>query len=189
MPDGPPGGAAEETVDEAAVAGLVHEIEAGTDAIAVPAGLLDEAAPPASAPLARSLYAEILKMGVAEKLKLALRGNKDARMILIRDPLKLIRRFVLQNPRISDAEVIAIARNRSIDEELIRVIADRREWIRNYQVRLALATNPKTPLAVALKQLGTLGERDLRQLAKSRNVSATVVAQARRMVLTTGKPE
>jgi hypothetical protein len=183
MSEGPP----DESGDEAAVAGIVQAIEDGTDRIVVPDELLDEEAPPAPPPLARSLYAQILQMGISEKLKLALRGNKDARMILIRDASKLIRRFVMQNPRISDAEVIAIARNRSADEELIRLIADRREWNRNYQIRLALATNPKTPLAIALKQLSALGERDLRALAKSRNVSQTVAAQARRMILAMGK--
>ena len=168
------------------VAELVRSIVAGSDTIGVPAELIDEpdtAAPPP----ARSLYAQILTMGIAEKLKLALRGNKDARSILIRDGSKMIRRFVMQNPRISDSEVIAVARNRSSDEELLRIIVDNREWMRNYQVRLALTSNPKTPLAVALKQLPTLGERDLRVLAKSRNVPQAVVSQARRLLLAAGR--
>ncbi len=177
---------AEEQEGEEAVAELVRSIEAGSDTINVPAELIDEPAE-AAPPPPRSLYGRILTMSIAEKLKLALRGNKDARAILIRDSSKLIRRFVMQNPRLSDAEVIAIARNRSSDDELLRVIIERREWMRNYQVRLALVTNPKTPLAVALRQLPTLGERDLRMLAKSRNVPQTVVAQARRLVLAMGR--
>ncbi|TMB45844.1 MAG: hypothetical protein E6J55_03815 [Deltaproteobacteria bacterium] len=177
---------AEEQEGEEAVAELVRSIEAGSDTINVPAELIDEPAE-AAPPPPRSLYGRILTMSIAEKLKLALRGNKDARAILIRDSSKLIRRFVMQNPRLSDAEVIAIARNRSSDDELLRVIVERREWMRNYQVRLALVTNPKTPLAVALRQLPTLGERDLRMLAKSRNVPQTVVAQARRLVLAMGR--
>ena len=176
----------EEPEGDEAVVELVRSIVAGSDTIGVPAELLEdpkEATPPPP----RSLYAQILTMGIPEKLKLALRGNKDARNILIRDASKMIRRFVMQNPRISDAEVIAVARNRSSDEELLRIVVDKREWMRNYQVRLALATNPKTPLTVALKQLPTLGERDLRMLAKSRNVPQTVVAQARRLLLAMGR--
>jgi len=164
------------------VEAIARAVEAGEDGIAVPPALLEEK--PEAAPPARSLYAQILAMGMAEKVKLALRGNKDARTILIRDPSKLIRRFVLQNPRLTDGEVIAVARNRSAEEELLRTIAERREWMRNYQVRLALTTNPKTPLALALKQVATLAERDLRLLAKSKNVSATVAAQARRLLMT-----
>ena len=177
---------AEEQEGDEAVAELVRSIEAGSDTISVPVELIDEPAETVPPP-PRSLYAQILTMSIAEKLKLALRGNKDARAILIRDSSKLIRRFVMQNPRLSDAEVIAIARNRSSDDELLRVIVERREWMRNYQVRLALVTNPKTPLAVALRQLPTLGERDLRMLAKSRNVPQTVVAQARRLLLAMGR--
>jgi hypothetical protein len=188
MPDPPEGEGPEAEA-------IVRQVEADADAIAVPEELLVEpehppgAAAPVEPPIeARNLYARVLAMGMAEKIKLALRGNKDVRLILARDATKMIRRLVLLNPRISDGEVIAFARNRSIDEELIRLIAERREWMRNYQVRLALATNPNTPLTVALKQVGTLGERDLRQLAKSKNVSATVAAQARRLLLARQQP-
>ena len=168
---------------EREVVEIVRAVEAGTDGIAVPEELLvepDQKAP--AKPVPRSLYAQILVMTVAEKIKLALRGNKDARAILIRDPNKLIRRLVFLNPRISDGEVLAVARNRSADDDLIRVITERREWMKNYQIRLALATNPKTPLVIALKQIRTLDERDIRQIAKSRNVPQTVAAQARRIL-------
>jgi len=183
MPEAP-----EPELDATQIEAVVRAIEAGDDAIAVPGELLDEREGKATAP-PQTLWAQILGMGMAEKLKLALRGNKDARSILSRDGSKLIRRFVLQNPRISDAEVIAVARNRSADEDLVRAIAQRREWMRNYQVRLALATNPKTPLVIALKQVGTLDGRDLRTLAKSKNVPQAVAAQARRLLLTTRAPK
>jgi hypothetical protein len=173
--------------DEAEAEAIARAVEAGNDGIAVPPELLVEPEQPAS-PLARSLYAQIILMSIGEKIKLALRGNRDARAILIRDSQKLIRRFVLQNPRVSDTEVIAVARNRSADEELLRMIIDRREWMRNYQIRLAVATNPKTPLVLALKQLATLTDGDLRLLSKSKNVSATVASQARRILLTTRAP-
>ena len=62
------------------------------------------------------------------------------------------------------------------------MIAEKREWIRNYQVRQALVTNPKTPLPIALRQLASLGEQDVRLLARSRNVPQAVAAQARRML-------
>jgi hypothetical protein len=171
---------------ESEAAAVVQAIEAGADTIAVPAELLTEPEGTQARP-SQNLYARILAMGVPEKLKLALRGNRDARLILARDGSRLVRRCVLQNPRITDSEIVAVARNRNADEELLRRIADTREWIRNYQVRLALATNPKTPLPIAIKQVSTLSERDIRQLAKSKNVSQTVAAQARRLVLAKGE--
>lgn len=169
------------TQDEADLQAIADSVERGDDPYVVPAELLEE--PDASAPINKSLYAQILRMSVGERIKLALKGNRDARMILIRDTNRLIQRFVLQNPRLSDDEVITIARNRNLDVDLLRKIAEHKQWPRNYQVRSALVTNPKTPLARALHFVGTLMERDLRLLAKSKNVSATIVAQARRLLL------
>ncbi len=164
-----------------------HEIEAiaetikrGEDSYIVPEEMLVEPEDPK--PINPSLYSQIIRMKVGEKLKLALKGNKEARTILIRDANRLIQRFVLQNPRLSEDEVLAMAKNRSIDQELLRKIGEHRTWPRNYQIRLALVTNPKTPLATSLPMVGQLGERDLRFISKSRNVSATVVTQARRLL-------
>jgi hypothetical protein len=159
---------------------IAESITRGEDAITVPEELLVD--PEAGKPVNKSLYAQILLMKIGEKLKLALKGNKEARSILTRDPNRLIQRFVLQNPRISDDEVLAIARNRNLDQELLRKIGEHKSWPRNYLVRLALVTNPKTPLATALPLVNQLSERDLRVIAKSKNVSATVVTQARRLL-------
>ena len=82
--------------------------------------------PEKAKPVNPSLYNQILQMKVGEKLKLALKGNKEARTILIRDANRLIQRFVLQNPRISDDEVLAVAKNRSLDQELLRKIGEHR---------------------------------------------------------------
>jgi len=170
----------EPELSEAEATELARRIEAGEDGIAVPAELVEEPeerkAPPP-------------QMTMAGKIKLALRGNRDARLILIRNTNKLLRRFVLLNPRIGEDEVIAVTRNKSADDELLRMIAERREWMRNYQVRLGLATNPKARLPVALRQVGTLEERDLRIIAKSKNVPAAVSAQARRLLMTTKAPK
>jgi len=171
----------DEPESEADVAALVEAINAGTDDVVVPAEMLDEPESPAAAP-PRSLYAQILGMSIGQKIKLALRGNGDARTILLRDGSKLVRRFVLMNPRINDTEIVAITRNKTIDEDLLRIISDKREWLRLYQVRVGLATNPKTSLPLAIKLVGTLDERDIRQISKSKNVQQGVAAQARRLM-------
>ena len=178
----------ERELSEAEANELARRIEAGEDGIAVPAELVEEPEE-RKAPPPENLYAQILRMPMAGKIKLALRGNRDARLILIRNTNKLLRRFVLLNPRIGEDEVIAVTRNKSADDELLRMIAERREWMRNYQVRLGLATNPKARLPVALRQVGTLDERDLRMIAKSKNVPAAISAQARRLLMTTKAPK
>jgi hypothetical protein len=159
---------------------IAAAVVAGTDGIVVPTGLVDE--PERGVAVEKTLLQKLQDMPVAEKIKLALRGNRETRMLLLRDANRLIRRFVLQNPRVGDDEIIAITKNRSADEELLRIIADSREWTKNYQVRLSLTTNPKTPLVLALRFVNGLGDRDIRSLAKSKNVSATVSAAAKRIV-------
>jgi hypothetical protein len=163
--------------DEAAIAAAVAD---GTDAITVPEALVAD--PPPGATVEKSLLLRLQEMTVAERIKLALRGNREVRMILIRDSNRLIRRFVLQNPRVGDEEIIAISKNRSADDELLRIIAGSRDWTKNYQVRLSLVTNPKTPLVASLRFLASLQDRDVRMLAKSKNVSATVSNAAKRIV-------
>ncbi|MBI3783878.1 MAG: hypothetical protein HY270_10800 [Deltaproteobacteria bacterium] len=165
---------------------IADTIERGEDAIVVPEEMLVEPEKEAT-PINKSLYAQILSMTVGEKLKLALRGNRDARALLIRETNRLIARFVLKNPRLTEDEVVAIARNRNLDSEILREIGEHRLWPRNALVRLGLVTNPKTPVAVALRYVISLGERDLRHLAKSRNVPAAVVSHARRVLAQRGK--
>ena len=159
---------------------IAATVEAGTDGIAVPQALVDE--PETGQAVEKSLLQRLQEMTVAERIKLALRGNRETRMLLIRDSNRMIRRFVLQNPRVGDEEIIAISKNRSADDELLRLIAENREWTKNYQVKLSLTTNPKTPLVLALRFVGGLNERDVRALAKSKNVSATVANAAKRLI-------
>ena len=172
---------AERADDEAAVEAVSEAIEAGTDQIAVPGDLLIEGATlPRKNP---SLYNEIAAMNVAQRLKLALRGNRDARTLLARDNNKVIRRFVLNNPMITEEEIINISRDRNSTEEVLRFISERGDWMKNYGVRRALATNPKTPLVIALKQLPTLLIQDLGRIARSKDVPQAVVIQARKFVI------
>lgn len=176
--------------DEAAqAAAIAAAVEAGTDDIEVPAAMVEEPAEePAQKtislkPESSTLYAQLLTMPMARKIKLALRGNKEARVLLARDGSRTVRRYVLMNPRISEDEIVHIARDRQADEDMLRAILHRREWMKLYQVRLGLVTNPRTPLANAIRILGTLMARDVERIAKSRDVPQGVVAQARRVVL------
>jgi hypothetical protein len=169
--------------DDEDLTALAEEIQQGRDTIAVPVELLEEAPPVRHG---RNLPAEIRAMRVGERLKLALKGNRDVRTLLMRDANHLVQRFVLQNPRISDEEIIALAKNRNIDHELLEDICRRKEWVSNYQVRLSLTTNPKTPVMMALRFVPTLLPRDLRQLAKSKNVPSAICGMAKRLVLNRG---
>lgn len=130
---------------------------------------------------ARSLFQSIQAMSVSEKLDLAHRGSKEARSILIRDSNKLVQLAVVQSPKITEGEVLAIANNRQINDEVLKHISINRDWMKNYQVRIALASNPKTPLPIALRQIPFLRQKDLASLAISRSIprALSVAAEQR----------
>lgn len=124
----------------------------------------------------------VLELDISEKIKLAMTGDKEWRTILIKESNKLVCGAVLKNPRITEGEVLFLAQNRSTQEELIRIILLNREWLKNYAIRCALVSHPRTPLPKALRFLSTLNEKDVRVLAKSRNVSSAIVNASRRML-------
>jgi len=172
---------AERDEDEAAAEVISVQVEAGTDRIPVPGDLLVEGA--TKERKNPSLYNEIAAMDMGQRVKLALRGNREARQLLARDNNKIIRRMVLNNPRISEEEVVNMARDRNSTEDVLRIIADRSDWLKNYAVRRALVTNPKTPLPTAMRLLATLLLQDLERIAKSKDVPQAVVIQARKAVI------
>ena len=168
-------------MDDPSLEALAVEIQQDRDAIAVPQDLVEELPPEKK--VSRNLAAEIQAMSVGQRLKLAMKGNRDARQILIRDSSRIVQRFVLLNPRISEEEIVMLCKNRSIDRELLDQVVRRKEWLASYQVKLALATNPKTPLPLALRLVPMLLPRDLRTLAKSKNVPQGVNSLAKRLIL------
>ena len=129
---------------------------------------------------------KIMEMGMSEKIGLALTGDKEARTLLAREPNKLILNYLLQNPRITENEIIQLAKVKTIPQEILITISKRREWMKKYQLRLALTENPKTPLPLVLKLLSLLRDVDLRKIARSRDVSANVSAGARRLLMSRG---
>lgn len=119
---------------------------------------------------------------VVERLKVAMRGNREQRAQLIRDSNKMVSVAVLSSPKLTESEVEAYARMANLSEDVLRVIATNRSWVKNYNVVSALTRNPKTPTALAMGFLQRLNERDLKMIAIDRNVSEPVRLAARKFV-------
>ncbi len=124
---------------------------------------------------------QIQAMSLPEKIALATTGGREVRAILIRDSNKQVREAVLDSPRITEIEIVAIASSRTLNEELLRKIVASKQWLKNYQIRLALVNNPKTPLSISLKLMTTLRNGDLKQLAKNNELSDELVTAAQRI--------
>jgi len=128
-----------------------------------------------------SILNRVLKMGMKDRVKLAMKGDREARNILIRDPNRIVSQAVVQNPRITEQEMEQIAAMRSISEDVLRNIANDRQWSRSYSIVHNLARNPRTPIANVLNILTRLQLRDLSALSKNKNVSDAVRRQALRL--------
>jgi hypothetical protein len=121
----------------------------------------------------------VLKMSVSEKIKLATLGNKEARTLLLRDSNKLVCMAAATSPRITDGEILGLANSRTVNADVLRYIYSNREFLRTYAIKTSLVKNPKVPLPTALKLLVTLQEKDIKELARDRNVPQTIQAQAK----------
>lgn len=135
----------------------------------------------------RSIAGKIAKLSVAEKIKFALMGNKEVRNILIKDSNKLVSTAVLKNPRITEGEVIKISQDKNLPDEIIRAVATNKNWIQNYNIRLNLVYNPKTPVQISVKFLSSLGNKDLDKISKSKNVSSIISSTARKILVQRSK--
>jgi hypothetical protein len=130
----------------------------------------------------QTILQRIQKLNVSERIQLALRGGKEIRTILLKDPNKEVSLTVLDNPKITDTEIELLARSRSVSEEILRIIAKKREWMKSYNVILAMVNNPKAPLGPALRLVSELKTRDLQMLEKNRNVSEGVRSTAKKLL-------
>ncbi|MBI2354639.1 MAG: hypothetical protein HYV06_06350 [Deltaproteobacteria bacterium] len=122
-------------------------------------------------------------MGIAEKIKMALSGDKEWRSILIKDANKLVSGSVIKNPRITETEILSLVKAGVQNDEIMRLICANKEWVKNCKIRKALVENPRTPVPNALRYLATLGEKDIAAYAKSKNISSVISTQAKRLLL------
>ena len=134
---------------------------------------------PEEAQRKQTMTQRILKMSVSEKIKLATLGNKEARTLLLRDANKLVCMAAATSPRITDGEILTLANSRTVNSDVLRHIYSNREYLKVYAIKTAIVKNPKVPLPTALKFLYTLQEKDIKELARDRNVPQTIQAQAK----------
>ena len=128
-----------------------------------------------------SLIRKIMFMTVKDRVKLAMKGDREARGILIRDSNKVVATGVIHNPRITDHEIENISSMRQVADEVLRIIGNNRQWARSYPIIHNLVRNPRTPMATAVQILPRIRTKDLKSISLNRNVSQAVRQQAYRL--------
>jgi predicted component of type VI protein secretion system len=130
-----------------------------------------------------STVQKIASLNVAQRMTLAMKGSREERAVLVRDPNKIVAVAVLSSPKLSETEVESIAKMANVSDEILRIIGFSRAWTKNYAVVHALARNPKTPVAMSMNFLARLSDKDLRNLSTNRNVPDVLRVSARKRVL------
>ncbi len=186
-PGTPAGPAAEEPTPAPAAAPSDAEALQEGDAAGEPAEGAAAEAPPVDED--SDVFIRIMNMKVPEKVELAVKGNREERAILVRDPIKAVALAVLKSPKLTEPEVESIAAMRNVVEDVIRIISENREWTKNYAVIHALCKNPKTPARKAMTLMTRLNNRDLKLLGGDRSVSEIVRNNARRFYVARTQPK
>lgn len=129
-----------------------------------------------------STVQKIYRLTTSEKIITALKGSREERAVLVRDPNRLVSAAVLGSPRMTDGEVEAFAGMRNVSDEVLRQIGNNREWTKRYGVVANLVKNPRTPLAVSLGMVSRLNPRDIKSVSTDRNVSEVIRRQALKFI-------
>ena len=119
-------------------------------------------------------------MTVPEKMKCAMKGTREMRAILIRDPNRLVASAVLSCPKVNPAEVEAFAKMGNVSEDILRTIAKSRAWTKAYGVVHSLVKNSKTPVAISMTLMQRLTESDVKKISTDRNVPEALRLAARK---------
>ena len=129
-----------------------------------------------------STIQRIARMTVSERVQTALKGNREERVILIRDANRLVASAVLDSPKLTDSEVEAIALMKNVSEEVLRVVGTKRDFAKNYAVIHNLVKNARTPIGTTLGLINRILTSDLRALARNKNIPEVLRKTAQRQV-------
>ena len=127
---------------------------------------------------------KLAKMSVAQKVKMALLGNREERALLISDGSRVISRAVLSSPKLTETEVEGFAAMKNVDQDVLRTISMNRKFMKNYSTMKNLASNPRLPIDLGLTLLPRLIQNDLLMLGKNREVSETIRKMAVKLTKT-----
>jgi hypothetical protein len=131
-----------------------------------------------------SAVQKLYRLNTAEKVITALKGTREERAILIRDPNRIVATAVLGSPKVTDGEIESFASMKNVSDGILRQIGNHRDWTKRYGVVSNLVRNPRTPIAISLGMVSRLNPRDIKSLAVDRNVPEAIRKQAQRFVRT-----
>ena len=132
---------------------------------------------------AESLLRDGLRdMRLGDRVTLARLATPALLPALLADGDRQVTESALVNPRLREEDLVVALRREDVPAVLIEAVFGSSRWGSNYAVRLALALQPRTPLALALRQVSSLVPRDLRRVAGDEQVRPLVRAAAQEVL-------
>ena len=131
----------------------------------------------------QNIYEKLLGLNTQQKIRLAHIANLPIRMLLIQSPIKVISLAVLKNPKLTESEVFRYAQQKNLVDDVLLAIGKDPKWIKNYPIKLAIVSNPKTPLSLSVNFLSHLHDNDLKALSRDKNISAVLSRAAQQMLV------
>ena len=127
-------------------------------------------------------HKQLSSLSVLERMKLAMKGTREQRAVLVRDSNKLVAAAVMSSPKLNEAEIEAFTKMGNVSEDVMRIIGTNRSWVKNYSIMLGVCRHPKTPPAIAMSFVQRLNEKDLKHLMTDRNAKEGLRLLAKKMV-------
>ncbi len=123
----------------------------------------------------------IKQMDSGEKMRLAMKAERNERKILCRDSSAQVLLSLLANPRIEGSDVLQIVKSTHASSGVLQRVAQDRRWASNSEIQTAIVRNPKTPTPIAIRLLEVVPTRELREMAKMGSIRENVRRAAFRL--------
>ncbi|MBI5491513.1 MAG: hypothetical protein HY893_01120 [Deltaproteobacteria bacterium] len=104
---------------------------------------------------------------------------KDTIDRLLSDPDVMVVNNLLNNPRLTEKEVLKIASKRPNSAQILKLVSTHRVWSKRYEVKKALILNPYTPPRISIALLELMLTQDLKLVAEDKTLHSQVKLSAK----------
>ena len=128
------------------------------------------------------LRERLSELELGEKISLARTAPAGLLSVLASDESHRVVAAVLSNPRLVEAEVVAVVRREKTPAEVLRVVATSARWISRPPIRDSVLSHPRTPVHAALRVLAAMRLPEIRKLLAEKRLPPVVRFGAERML-------
>ena len=127
------------------------------------------------------LKEQLMELRLGEKITLAKIATPPVLMLLLADAEPKVVEAGLINARLREEDLLTLVRADLPSRALLEGIVASSRWGERYALRLAIALQPRAPVALALGQLSALTTKDLARVAQAPGLTPLVQAAAARV--------